>query len=102
MSFDGREGEFYTPEKAGEFTRRYRAAKINPIEGGFIGREKLQAILDQDGCMGIRVYFGLDEDNTMNMVFVGADVEHNDILDKVVEFIKKNPPYGSSPNSLNS
>lgn len=102
MSFDGREGEFYTPEKAGEFTRRYRTARINPIEGGFIGREKLQAILDQAGCIGIRVYLGMEPDNSMNFVFVGADNEQNDILDIVVENVRKNPPYGSSANPLNS
>jgi hypothetical protein len=102
MSFYGTEGEFYSPREAGEFTRRYREAKINPIEGGFIGREKLQAILDQDGCMGIRVYLGLDEDNSMNLVFVGADAEQNDIMNVIVERIPKCPPNCSSLNELNS
>lgn len=102
MSFDGTEGEFYTPREAGEFTRRYRTARINPIEGGFIGREKLQAILDQDDCIGVRVYLGLEPDNSMNFVFVGADNEQNDILDIVVENVRKNPPYGSTANTLNS
>lgn len=102
MAFDGTEGEFYTPEKAGEFTRRYRNARINPVEGCFIGREKLQAILNQPNCVGVRVYFGMDSDNTMNMVFVGADNNQNDILDVVVENVRKNPPYGSDNNPLNS
>lgn len=102
MAFDGREGEFYTPEKAGEFTRRYRNARVNTIEGGFIGREKLQAILDQPGCIGVRVYLGMEPDNSMNFVFVGADIQQNDILEVVVENVRKNPPYGSTANPLNS
>jgi hypothetical protein len=102
MTFDGTEGEFYTPREAGEFTRRYRLANINPIHGGFIGREKIEKILENDDCMGIRVYLGLDEDNTMNFVFVGTDAEQNDIMNVIVERIPKCPPNCSSLNELNS
>jgi hypothetical protein len=102
MSFNGTEGEYYSPEEAGELTRRYRKAKINTVEGGFMGREKLQAILDQTGCMGIRVYFGMDEDKTMSMVFVGADADENDLLKNITQHVLKCPPRCSEKNVLNS
>lgn len=102
MSFNGKEGEYYTPEQAGEFTRRYRNARINTIEGGFIGREKIEKILENPNCVGIRVYLGLDEDDSMNFVFVGADAEQNDILDCIVEKTHRCPPSCSELNVLNS
>lgn len=102
MAFDGREGEFYAPREGGEFTRRYREANINPIHGGFIGKEKLKAILNQEGCMGIRVYFGMDEENLMNLVLVGADNNGNDIMNVIVEQVRRCPPGCSQENELNS
>jgi hypothetical protein len=53
--------------------------------------------------MGIRVYYGEEDNGTPSLVFVGANDQENDqingtIADKTI----KCPPICSDPNALNS
>ena len=63
----------------------------------------VQAILNQPGCVEFRAYYGMKADNSICSIFVGVDVEDNDILnslngtgeDVIVEYGRDCPPVCS-------
>jgi hypothetical protein len=80
MSFNGNEGEFVTLNDASRWTANYR----NTIEPGdtiaeFQGKEKLLELLNQEGCVGIRFYYAINDEGQKVLVLVGADSDENDM-----------------------
>ena len=104
MSFNGDEGTVVTLKEASVWTANYR--KNIPVGGTiahFVGKNKLNMILQQKDCVGVRIYYGIDEKGNKNLVLVGADANENDLANGViVEYFPKCPPKCSSANSLNS
>lgn len=101
---DGHEDHSISLNDAAEMTARYRA-QMTPgqINGGFFGRDALEAILNQENCIGIRYYYGLDENNKQVMVLVGVNTEENDIVHgELAERSIICPPHCSESNALNS
>ncbi|WP_428328129.1 hypothetical protein [Mucilaginibacter sp.] len=52
----GKEGEDFDLELAASWTQNYRHKHPGETQSHFFGKEILQKILDQEGCMGIRFY----------------------------------------------
>lgn len=104
MSFNGTEGVVVTLREASSWTANYRAT----IEDGdtiahFVGTEKIKAIIDQEDCVGIRIYYGIDENGEKNLILVGANADENDLEEGVIiEKLLKCPPFCGQLNSLNS
>jgi hypothetical protein len=104
MSFNGNEGEFVTLNDASRWTANYR----NTIQPGdtiaeFQGKEKLLELLNQEGCVGIRFYYAINDEGQKVLVLVGADSDENDMENGLI--IDKGdlcPPFCSKKNSLNS
>lgn len=82
-------------------TAAYRLANPGTIKGRFFGRDILEELLAQEGCMGIRIYYGLDDDAIPQLVLVGADANENDMLDLVVDTSTPCPDQCGSANPLN-
>jgi|688.fasta_scaffold524754_2 hypothetical protein len=104
MAFTGDEGTVVTLAEAAEWTANYR--KTIP-EGDtiahFVGKEKLLSILEQDDCVGIRFYYGKENDGAKNLIAVGANSAENDLIDGIiVERIIGCPTRCSEKNPLNS
>ncbi len=104
MSFNGNEGEFITLEDGAAMTARYRNSIIPGETIGFIGSKNIfDRILNQPGCEGIRIYFGINEFGKQNLVVVGTDDVGNDLADGLIaDSFGACPPICSSSNSLNS
>jgi hypothetical protein len=66
--------------KASQWTRNYRDKNPGAPKGHCIKKHQLDAILNQPGCEGIRVYYGLDEEGNRKLILVGIDVDENDII----------------------
>ena len=106
MNLKGQENHFITFEKGGEMTKRYRN-QITPegIIGGYISSDAMLALLNQEGCVGFRYYYGLNDNNNMELVFVGVDSDGNDIIDSdklCIDNAAVCPPRCSNNNILNS
>src|SRR5689334_14005063 len=43
-------------------------------------RAAFEAVLAQDGCTGLRVYFGMNDEDQVNVIIVGVDSNDNDML----------------------
>ncbi len=80
MSFNGNEGANITLVEGAAWTAAYRASPaFNGIKAIFYGKSKINSILKQAGCVGIRVYNAIDAAGVPVMVLVGTDANENDI-----------------------
>jgi hypothetical protein len=103
MSFDGTEGGEITLSAGADLTAEYR--KLNPgdTKGHFYGKDILNDILDQTGCMGIRIYYGVDDTTgAKELVLVGADSSEDDMTDLVADMSAPCPNACGGGNDLNS
>ena len=92
MAFTGKEAEEFPLDTAAEWTANYRKANPNGIKAHFFGRDIIQRILDQDGCVGIRCYYALDEKGVQQMIMVGADKDENDLYNGIIAEVSKPCP----------
>ena len=103
MAFDGTEGSSITLTDGAALTAAHRTANPNDRLGHFMGKDILNSILAQSGCMGIRVYNGLDTRGNRELVFVGVDANENDMVSGIVaDHSVPCPTFCSTPNALNS
>ena len=96
--------------KAKDLTKRFRENLDALVSKDYAGSlpnaetfdaEAIQAILNQPGCVEFRAYFGMKEDKSVCMVFIGVDAQGNDIInsttgngaDVIVEEGRPCPPY---------
>lgn len=104
MPFTGAEGGPIEVATAAGWTANYRAEHPDEIKGYFFGKNILQQIINQPGCMGIRVYFGQDTAGIPKLVLVGADANQNDLIAGriVADRGLSSPPGDCANNVLNS
>jgi hypothetical protein len=57
----GREGEPFDLDKSASWTQNYRDRNPGDVVSHFFGREIIEKILAQQGCLGIRVYDAYDK-----------------------------------------
>lgn len=102
MTFTGNEDHSISLEDASKLTANYQKnAGANDRKAGFFGKSAIHSILDQDDCVGIRIYFGQDEDGVPELVLVGAKADMDDIVNGVIaEKMIPCPPNCSSENAL--
>ena len=102
--FTGSENHDIPLSEAAEMTARYRATMAaGSRKGGFFGAQKLREILDQRDCVGIRYYYGLDENNQQVLVLTGVKADENDIVDGIIaEAAIPCPSQCGNNNILNS
>lgn len=104
MSFTGNEGSIVTLENASKLTEEYRKT-ISPGDtiANAVGKNLVESILAQPGCMGIRFYYALNEQGNKQLVLVGVDENGNDLTEgNIVDQLPNCPPRCSIANPLNS
>lgn len=95
MAFDGTEGEQIDLAESVSWTANYRAAN-DGVYAHFFGRDILEQILDQEDCMGIRIYYALDDDEVSQLILVGVNAEEEDLYEGIVaERSLPCPPHSS-------
>ncbi len=105
MRFTGKENHEITLEEAARLTANYRETLNSPTEAiaEYFGMEALNAMLSQDGCVGIRIYYGLDSTGEKKLVLVGVNAEGNDLYEgQLMERGETCPSCCSEANPLNS
>lgn len=108
-----------TLEEAVEMTMRYRAdmpeiikeeyldASIFPISETF-QKGIFSELAAQDGCVAIRSYLGMDEQQHVKLIFVGVNDNNEDILPGddepglIFEYGNRCPPICGATGPLNS
>jgi hypothetical protein len=104
LRFTGHEDHSISLAEASELTRHYRRKNPGEHIAEFFGRDAILAILSQNNCVGIRIYYGLDEKtNQKHLVLVGAEPNKNDIIDGLImERSKPCPNHCGKSNLLNT
>ncbi len=104
MNFTGNENHQITLEEASALTARYRAtANAADAKAEYFGKDALISLLSQNACVGVRIYYGVDENNVKKLVLVGVNAEGNDMCEG--ELMEKGtlcPPICSADNPLNT
>jgi len=77
-------GEEISHELAGSFVQNYMEKYPNDMVSYHIGRNIIEHILAQPGCVGMRFYNALNEAGKKTLVYVGIDASGKDIVKKVV------------------
>lgn len=96
MTLDSNTGSTITLDEAKNYTHTFQENNREAIKSFFVGSKKLQQILSQDGCIGVRIYNGNDTQNNhqSNLVLVGVDENGEDLSEGVI--IEKLSPCPSS------
>jgi hypothetical protein len=102
MNVDKNSGQVITLAEAEMYTENFRNEHPNEIKAFFVGTEKLNLVLQQKGCIGIRIYNGASgEGGIANRVIVGVDSMGEDITDGIIlEHLVPCPTYCSKSSPL--
>lgn len=85
MTLDKNSSEVITLEQAVKYTHSFQEKNPNTIKSFFAGSDKLNLILEQEDCIGIRIYNGYNaEEDRMNLVLVGVDKSGEDMTSGVI------------------
>jgi len=68
-------------EAGAKMIKRHFDENPDDVMAHFMGRDIIDAILAQPGCIGIRTFHGLNEIGIRQIVLVGVDKEGNNILE---------------------
>ena len=78
-------GEEISHELAADFIKAYEETACPGDTRGYqLGRTIIDRILAQPGCVGMRFYYGLNENGQKTLVYVGVDAEGKDIEKRTV------------------
>lgn len=103
MAFTGDEAEEFPLELAAKWTKNYREKNPKQPLAHFFGEKILKKILKQKDCVGLRIYYALDEKGEKQLIIVGTDKKENDIYNGVIaERSFMCPPFCGKGNPLNS
>lgn len=89
---DGNEGKMVTRAEARQMMTNYRnsnafAANDNK-EAILFGKNHINSLLGQGGCVGIRIYYGksgITNSDEPHMILVGTDVNGNDMTSMILD-----------------
>lgn len=106
MPYTGTENQQISFDEGGKITKRYRDAMPELARiAQYFSKASIQSLLNQSGAIGIRVYFGYDKDQNMELVIAGVNEDGNDLVGEdyvCIDTGDPSPPNSSAPNVLNS
>lgn len=77
-------GEAIDHKLAANLIQSYQNTYPESFTGVTIGRNIIEQILAQPGCVGMRFYDAINEEGQKTLVYVGVDASGKDMLKKVV------------------
>lgn len=81
MNLDPNTGSIITEEQAKKMIALFAEKFPNQIVSSFIGGNNVKKILEQEDCIGIRIYNGYDDEaQKISLILVGVDSAEQDIL----------------------
>jgi len=82
-TFNGTEGDPISLDTSKNWVNNYVASNPLGTKAYFFGSAVLKNILAQSGCMGIRIYYAIEDSGNQQLLLIGADVNGNDLLPTV-------------------
>ena len=84
----------------GTLKPEYANTDILPLSETF-NKDIFGELGDQEGCVAIRSYLGMDENQKVRLIFVGVNVDDEDILEYIFEHGNRCPPICGPASPLN-
>lgn len=82
MSLNPNTGSIITKEEAQTLIAAFGKKFPGEVVASFIGENNVKQILEQNNCIGLRIYNGYnDVEKKISLVMVGVDAEEQDMLD---------------------
>lgn len=90
-------------EDAQKLIQNFQAKFPGEIKASFVGIDTLNLILNQDDVMGVRIYYGYDNDSKIiSPVLVGVDSTGKDMTAVLIDRMKQCPPDCDASSPLNN
>jgi len=104
MEFNENTNHSISLADAAAMTKKFRdGAGQGAIIASAFNKKALQNILDQENCIGIRMYYAKNENGELTLVLVGVKDNGDDIYDgELAEWGANCPPNCGASNPLNS
>ncbi len=84
MALTGNEAEEFPLTTAAEWTLNYRQENPDQKIAHFFGSRIILRILGQPDCVGLRIYYALDENDEQQLILVGVDEEGDDLYQGII------------------
>ncbi len=93
--YTGKENHEISLERAKLLANNFKiSAKPGDLTAGYFGRNIFEKIMQQEGCVGIRIYNAVSEKGTPTYIIIGVDRNGNDLLSGPVgDVIVPCPPW---------
>jgi hypothetical protein len=107
MAFTGNEDHQIDLTDASRYTENFRDT-IDPSDpdqtiGEYFSKAYLLQLLGQANCVGVRVYYGLNDDGKRALVISGVKANQDDLYNgTLAEHGLTVPPWSGTANPLNS
>ena len=89
MKLDVNTGSIITQEEAKALITAFKTKFPGEVTSSFIGANNVKNILDQENCIGVRIYNGYDNVNEkISLVLVGVDEVEKEILENGIIYDK--------------
>jgi hypothetical protein len=88
---------------AAALTKRHRDAKVGAEKSGAFHKDQVLELLNQAGCVGLRIYYGRQPDGKPALVLTGIDKGDKDLTGgTILEMHIPCPPFCGDANALNT
>jgi hypothetical protein len=88
---------------AAAHTKRYRDAKKSEVKAGAFHKDQVLELLNQKGCVALRIYYGVDTAGAPSLVLTGVDASDSDLTaGTILEVLWPCPPFCGVANALNT
>jgi hypothetical protein len=77
-------GKEISHEKANDFVKAYEKAFPGEASGYYLGRNIIDKILAQPGCVGIRFHYGVNDKGQKTLVYIGVDADGKDLVKRTM------------------
>lgn len=85
MAYDGSEGEQISLTVGAAMTAEYRSQYPNEVKAHYIGKNIINSIFAQSGCVGIRIYQAVDATiGERQIVVVGVKSDGSDMTSGII------------------
>jgi hypothetical protein len=102
-TFTGKENHIISLEEAKKLTSNFQSRlQGDQVRAHYVSKEGLQQLLEQENCVGVRIYYGETDDGKPELVLVGVTEDGRDLTEGVIlERTMPCPPYCPSVSDLN-
>ncbi len=78
-TFSGTEGGAITLATASNWTANYENKNSSAVKSHFFGADAIKNILSNGGCVGVRIYYSIDDAGGQQLLLIGANSKGNDL-----------------------